>query len=241
MSMNERTVGEIRRTSARVPARRGAIGTVATGLCAAAAATLLALSGCMAEAATPAAASDALARHTGPTARAIFAGGCFWCVEADFDKVEGVLATTSGYIGGSVPNPTYEAVSSKQTGHAEAVEIVYDPRRVNYEQLLKHFWRTTDPTALNRQFCDVGTPYRHAIFAVDDAQLAAAKASRQALEQTKPFREPIVTEIVRAGAFYPAEGYHQDYYLKNPVRYGYYRERCGRDERLKALWGKAAG
>ncbi len=177
----------------------------------------------------------------GPTARAILAGGCFWCVEADFDKVPGVLSTTSGYIGGSVANPRYEQVSAKTTGHAEAVEIVYDPQRVSYEQLLQHFWRTTDPTALNRQFCDVGTPYRHAIFAVDDSQLAAAQASKAALEKTKPFPEPLVTEIVRAGTFYPAEDYHQDYYKKNPVRYAYYRNGCGRDARLKQLWGKEAG
>jgi peptide-methionine (S)-S-oxide reductase len=174
-----------------------------------------------------------------PTARAIFAGGCFWCVEADFDKVVGVLSTTSGYIGGTVAKPTYEQVSAKRTGHAEAVEIVFDPRRISYEQLLRHFWRTTDPTAKDRQFCDIGTPYRHAIFAVDDAQLRAAQASRAALEKSKPFKEPIVTEIALAGPFYPAETYHQDYYKKNPVRYQYYRASCGRDLRLQQLWGKS--
>ncbi len=173
------------------------------------------------------------------TARAIFAGGCFWCVEADFDKVVGVLSTTSGYIGGTVAKPTYEQVSAKRTGHAEAVEIVFDPRRVSYEQLLRHFWRTTDPTAKDRQFCDIGTPYRHAIFAVDDAQLRQAQASRADLEKTKPFKQPIVTEIVLAGTFYPAEAYHQDYYKKNPVRYQYYRASCGRDLRLQQLWGQS--
>lgn len=175
------------------------------------------------------------------TARAIFAGGCFWCVESDFDKVEGVLATTSGYIGGSTANPTYEQVSSKNTGHAEAVEIVFDPRKVSYATLVERYWRTIDPTVKDRQFCDVGSPYRTAIFAVDDEQLKIAQASRAALEKTKPFKDPIVTEIVKATTFYPAEGYHQDYYKKNPVRYNYYRTSCGRDARLKVLWGDKAG
>ena len=174
------------------------------------------------------------------TARAIFAGGCFWCVESDFDKVDGVLSTTSGYTGGTVPNPSYQQVSAKNTGHAEAVEIVFDPKRVSYEKLVEHFWRTTDPTTKDRQFCDAGTPYRNAIFALDDAQLKIALASRAALEKNKPFKAPIVTEIVPAGAFYPAEDYHQDYYKKNPVRYQYYRSGCGRDARLKELWGSAA-
>lgn len=174
------------------------------------------------------------------TAKAIFAGGCFWCVESDFDKLPGVLSTTSGYVGGTVPNPTYEQVSAKQTGHAEAVEIVYDPARVSYDQLLSHFWRTIDPTTKDRQFCDVGSPYRTGIFVLDDTQLAKAQASKAALEKTKPFKEPIVTEVTRAGPFYAAEGYHQDYYKKNPVRYQYYRASCGRDSRLKELWGQQA-
>ena len=174
------------------------------------------------------------------TAKATFAGGCFWCVEADFDKIDGVISTTSGYIGGTVANPTYEQVSAKSTGHAEAVEIVYDPRKVTYDRLLEYFWRTTDPTAKDRQFCDAGTPYRHAIFAHGAEQLAAAKASLAALEKTKPFREPIVTEVLLAPTFYPAEDYHQDYYKKNPVRYKYYRNGCGRDARLKQLWGDLA-
>ena len=174
------------------------------------------------------------------TARAVFAGGCFWCVEADFDKVGGVLSTTSGYTGGNVPNPTYEQVSGKHTGHAEAVEIVFDPKKVTYEQLVEHFWRTIDPTTKDRQFCDAGSPYRTAIYAQDAAQLKVAQASKVALEKAKPFKEPVVTEIVMGGPFYPAEEYHQDYYKKNPVRYNYYRLSCGRDARLKELWGSQA-
>jgi peptide-methionine (S)-S-oxide reductase len=174
------------------------------------------------------------------TAKAIFAGGCFWCTEADFDKVPGVLTTTSGYIGGKVPNPTYQQVTTKTTGHAEAVEIVFDPARVSYEQLLEHYWRTIDPTTKDRQFCDSGSPYRSAIFALDAAQLKAAQASLAALEKNKPFPEPIVTQIALAGPFYAAEDYHQDYYKKNPLRYQYYRSGCGRDARLKQLWGKQA-
>ncbi len=175
------------------------------------------------------------------TSKATFAGGCFWCVEADFDKVPGVLSTTSGYTGGTVANPTYEQVSAKSTGHAEVVEIVFDPRKVSYAQLVEKFWRTIDPTTKDRQFCDAGSPYRTAIYAHDDAQLAAAKASLAALEKTKPFKEPIVTQIERAGPFYAAEDYHQDYYKKNPVRYKYYRSSCGRDARLQQLWGASSG
>ncbi len=181
----------------------------------------------------------AMAQTAAPaTAKAIFAGGCFWCVEADFDKVPGVLSTTSGYIGGKVANPSYEQVSAKSTGHAEAVEIVFDPAKVSYEQLLEHYWRTIDPTTKDRQFCDSGSPYRTAIFALDAAQLMAAQASLAALQKSKPFAEPIVTQIVLAGPFYAAEAYHQDYYKKNPIRYQYYRTSCGRDARLKQLWGK---
>jgi peptide-methionine (S)-S-oxide reductase len=178
---------------------------------------------------------------TGPApaglAKAILAGGCFWCVEADFDKVPGVVSTTSGYIGGKVANPTYEQVSAKVTGHAEAVEIVYDPKRVSYEQLLEYFWRTIDPTTKDAQFCDHGSPYRTAIFATDAQQLAAAQASMANLEKTKPFKQPVVTEIALAGPFYAAEGYHQDYYKKNPIRYKYYRTSCGREARIQELWG----
>ncbi len=173
------------------------------------------------------------------TAKATFAGGCFWCVEADFDKLPGVLSTTSGYIGGTVPNPSYEQVAAKRTGHTEAVEIVFDPARISYAALVNHFWRTIDPTTKDRQFCDVGSPYRTAIFTHDAGQAAVARQSLEALEKTKPFAEPIVTALQPATAFYPAESYHQDYYKKNPVRYAYYRASCGRDARLEQLWGKA--
>ena len=171
------------------------------------------------------------------TAQAIFAGGCFWCVEADFDKVPGVISTTSGYTGGTLPNPSYEQVSGHDTGHAEAVLIVYDPKKVSYDTLLGKYWHSIDPTTKDRQFCDVGSPYRTTIFTVDAGQDAAAKASLAALQKSKPFSAPIVTPIEKAGAFYPAEEYHQDYYKKNPVRYNYYRYSCGRDARLKQLWG----
>ena len=183
------------------------------------------------------AAGPTLAQATA-TAKATFAGGCFWCVEADFDKVPGVLSTTSGYTGGTVTNPTYEQVSAKQTGHAEVVQIVFDPARVSYEQLLERFWRTIDPTTKDRQFCDIGSPYRTAIYTHDAAQLAAARRSLEALEKSKPFKAPLVTQIEPAGPFYAAEDYHQDYYKKNPARYQYYRLTCGRDNRLRELWGK---
>jgi len=182
----------------------------------------------------------AAAQSPASNAKATFAGGCFWCVEADFDKVPGVLSTTSGYTGGSVANPSYEQVSSKHTGHAEAVQIVYDPGKVSYEQLLERYWHSIDPTTKDAQFCDHGSPYRTVIFANDAAQLKAAKASLEALQKSKPFKEPIVTEIVQAGPFYAAEDYHQDYYKKNPVRYQYYRSSCGRDARVKQLWGDKA-
>jgi peptide-methionine (S)-S-oxide reductase len=187
------------------------------------------------------AAAAAVAGAQNTTAKATLAGGCFWCVEADFDKVPGVISTTSGYIGGTVANPSYEQVASKKTGHAEAVEIVFDPARVSYEQLLEKFWHSIDPTTKDAQFCDHGSPYRTAIFAHDAAQLKAAQASLAALQKSKPFKEPIVTEIVMAGPFYRAEDYHQDYYKKNPIRYQYYRSSCGRDARLKQLWGDKAG
>ena len=174
------------------------------------------------------------------TGIAIFAGGCFWCVEADFDKVPGVLETISGYSGGKVDNPTYEQVSSNRTGHAEVVRIRFDPAKVSYDQLLAVFWKSIDPTTRDRQFCDSGSPYRTAIYAVDDQQLKAAQASVAALEKSKPFKEPIVTQIEKASRFYPAEDYHQDYYKKNPVRYKYYRASCGRDARLEQLWGPQA-
>jgi peptide-methionine (S)-S-oxide reductase len=171
-------------------------------------------------------------------ATATFAGGCFWCVEADFDKVEGVISTSSGYIGGTVAKPTYEQVSAGRTGHTEAVQVVYDPARVAYEKLVNYFWRTIDPTVKDRQFCDVGSQYRTGIFTHDAEQKRIAEASKAALEKSKPFKAPIVTEITAATAFFPAEDYHQDYYQKNPIRYGYYRGGCGRDKRLKELWGE---
>jgi len=175
------------------------------------------------------------------TETAIFAGGCFWCVESDFDKIEGVVATTSGYIGGRKPNPTYAEVSAGGTGYAEAVKVEFDPARVTYAQLLEKFWPTIDPTVKDQQFCDVGSQYRTAIFALDARQLKEAEASKAALQKSKPFAAPVVTEIVLAGTFYPAEEYHQDYYLKNPVRYKFYRTNCGRDARLRQLWGAKAG
>ncbi len=173
----------------------------------------------------------------GDRAVATFAGGCFWCMEPPFDKLDGVLSTTSGYTGGKTVSPTYKEVSAGGTGHTEAIQIVYDPTRVNYERLLDVFWRNIDPTAADRQFCDRGSQYRSGIFYHDDSQRAAAEESRQRLEQTKPFQGPIVTEITEAGPFYPAEEYHQDYYKKNPIRYKYYRFSCGRDQRLEELWG----
>jgi peptide-methionine (S)-S-oxide reductase len=169
---------------------------------------------------------------------ATFAGGCFWCMEPPFDKLEGVLSVTSGYTGGQKKNPTYEEVTSGRTGHAEAVQVIYDPARISYRTLLDVFWRNVDPTVRDRQFCDVGTQYRTAIFWHDEEQRREAEASREELERTKPFREKIVTEIVPASEFYPAEEYHQKYYKKNPLRYQYYRAGCGRDARLKELWGK---
>ena len=168
---------------------------------------------------------------------ATFAGGCFWCMEPPFDKVDGVTATTSGYTGGHTVNPTYEQVSSGTTGHAESLQVTYDPARVSYEKLLEVYWHNIDPLARDRQFCDAGEQYRSAIFYHDEEQKRLAEASRQALEQSGRFKQPIVTQIVPAGPFYPAEDYHQDYYKKNPIRYKFYRYGCGRDQRLQELWG----
>ncbi len=174
------------------------------------------------------------------TAKATFAGGCFWCVEEVFEKVDGVISATSGYTGGESPNPTYEQVSDGGTGHAESVEVVYDPSKVSYEHLLQVFWRNIDPLAVDRQFCDNGRQYRSAIFYQDETQRRAAEASKRAIEESKRFDQPIATEIVTAGAYYAAEEYHQDYYRKNPVRYKFYKWNCGRAQRLEQLWGKAA-
>jgi len=173
------------------------------------------------------------------SAVATFAGGCFWCVEADFDKVDGVISTTSGYTGGRVANPTYQQVSAGGTGHTEAVKVVYDPAKVTYEKLLDVFWHNHDPLAKNAQFCDHGEQYRAGIFYHDEEQRRLAEASRQAVQ--KRFKEPVQTEISPAGAFYVAEDYHQDFYQKNPVRYRFYRFNCGRDKRLEQLWGKKNG
>lgn len=170
------------------------------------------------------------------TATVIFAGGCFWCIEADFEKLDGVIDVESGYIGGSTANPTYQQVSAGGTGHAEAVRVRYDPRRVGYEKLLDYFWRHIDPTVKDRQFCDIGSQYRSAIFYQNDAEKKLAQDSLRALEKSGKFAH-IYTEIVAAATFYPAEDYHQDYYKKNPVRYQFYRTSCGRDARVKSLWG----
>jgi peptide-methionine (S)-S-oxide reductase len=176
----------------------------------------------------------------GGTAKATFASGCFWCTESDFDKVDGVLSTVSGYIGGKVANPTYEQVSSGRTGHTEAVEVTYDPKRVTYERLLEVFWFNVDPTTKERQFCDVGSQYRPGIFVHGAEQRRLAEASKAQIEKIKTFRQPIVVEITDATTFYPAEDYHQDFYTKNPNRYAFYRNGCGRDARLVELWGKRA-
>ena len=178
---------------------------------------------------------------TGKFEKATFAGGCFWCMEAPFDKLPGVVSVTSGYTGGTMKNPTYKQVSAGGTGHAEAVQIVYDPARIGYTKLLDVFWHNTDPTVNDRQFCDVGAQYRPGIFYHSEEQRLLALKSKEALEKSKPFKDPIVTEVTKAGEFYPAEEYHQHYYKKNPIRYRYYRNGCGRDQRLKELWGDAAG
>jgi peptide-methionine (S)-S-oxide reductase len=173
-----------------------------------------------------------------PFDTATFAAGCFWCVEEAFDKAQGVVSTTSGYMGGRTRNPTYEQVSAGGTGHAEVVQVVYDPKKVSYPELLNVFWKNVDPLTPNRQFCDVGSQYRSAIFAHGPEQRREAEASKRALARSGRFKQPIATEVVAAARFYPAEGYHQDYYQKNPLRYKYYKYSCGRAQRLEELWGK---
>ncbi len=173
--------------------------------------------------------------------KATFAGGCFWCMEHPFDQIPGVVSVTSGYTGGQKKNPTYKEVSAGGTGHAESVQIVYDPAKVSYEKLLEVFWHNIDPTTKDRQFCDSGHQYRSAIFYHNEEQRRLALQSKEELEKSKRFKGPIVTEIVPATEFYPAEDYHQHYYKKNPIRYKFYRTTCGRDSRLKELWGDAAG
>jgi peptide-methionine (S)-S-oxide reductase len=168
---------------------------------------------------------------------ATFASGCFWCTEADFDKVSGVISTTSGYTGGKVPNPTYRQVTTGQTGHAEAVMVIYDPTVVSYEKLLDHYWHNVDPFVAHRQFCDTGSQYRPVIYFHTDQQRAAAEASKTRLQ--KMFKQPIVVAITEAGPFYQAEDYHQDYYKKNSAQYRFYRFGCGRDGRLEEIWASA--
>ena len=186
------------------------------------------------------AAAGVRAGSSAATATATFAGGCFWCMEPPFEALPGVISVTAGYTGGRLPDPTYEQVSAGGTGHAESVQIVYDPSRVRYEKLLDVFWHNIDPVAKDQQFCDVGSQYRSAIFVHDAQQRKLAEASRDALQASGRFEQPIATQIVDAGPFYPAEEYHQDYYKKNPIRYRFYRSRCGRDARLQEVWGAEA-
>ena len=170
--------------------------------------------------------------------KATFAGGCFWCMEEAFEGIEGVVSVTSGYTGGRKANPDYEEVSAGGTGHAEAVEILYDPAKVSYAKLLEVFWRNIDPTTPDRQFCDGGNQYRSAIFYKDETQKRLAEESKQTVEKSKPFKESIATQLVPASTFYVAEDYHQDFYKKNPIRYKFYKYNCGRAQRLEELWGK---
>lgn len=169
--------------------------------------------------------------------KAIFAGGCFWCMEPPFEKLHGVISATAGYTGGHKKNPNYGDITSGRSGHTEAVEILFDPSKISYSELLKVFWKNIDPTMVNRQFCDIGKQYRPGIFYNNPQQKNLAEISKKEIERTKTFREPILTEIVTASEFYKAEEFHQDYYKKNPIRYKFYRYNCGRDDRLKELWG----
>jgi len=179
------------------------------------------------------------ADENSPPAKATFAGGCFWCMEEAFEKVEGVVSAISGYTGGQVENPTYEQVSAGGTGHTESIEVTYDPSKVTYKQLLEVFWRNVDPTTPNAQFCDHGNQYRTAIFYHDENQKQLIDESRQRVENSKTFPESIVTEIAPASVFYSAEEYHQDFYTKNPIRYKFYKWNCGRAQRLEQLWGNS--
>jgi peptide-methionine (S)-S-oxide reductase len=175
-----------------------------------------------------------------PLAKATFAGGCFWCMEPPFDELAGVVSTTSGYTGGQQDHPTYEQVSAGGTGHAEAVEILYDPAKISYERLIEVFWHNIDPLDASGQFCDRGDQYRTAIFTHDAARFQAAQASKRALEDSQRLGKLIQTEIVSASTFFPAEDYHQDFYQKHPLKYKFYRYSCGRDSRLRELWGRDA-
>lgn len=183
--------------------------------------------------------AGSLAAEKTPQAKATFAGGCFWCMEEVFEKVNGVKSVISGYTGGHVANPTYEQVSSGGTGHAEAVEVVYDPGTVTYQRLLDVYWSNVDPTTPNAQFCDQGSQYRTAIFYHDETQKRLVEESKQEVEKSKTFPQPIVTQISPSSIFYPAEDYHQDFYKKNSIRYKFYKWNCGRSQRLEQLWGKS--
>lgn len=182
-------------------------------------------------------ANTALTETQKSYASATFAGGCFWCMEPPFDKLKGVISTTSGYMGGHIDNPTYKQVSRGGSGHAEVMQVIYDPNLISYEKLLKTFWHNVDPTDAGGQFCDRGNQYRTSIFYHNAEQKELAQQSKETLKDDKPFASEIVTPIVAASIFYPAEDYHQDYYQKNPIRYKYYRYSCGRDARLESLWG----
>ena len=170
---------------------------------------------------------------------AVFAGGCFWCMESDFDKVDGVVSTISGYTGGTVANPTYKQVSHETTGHYESVKVTYDPDKVSYADLVDYYFHHIDPTDADGQFCDRGPSYRSAIFVADEDQRETAEAEITTINQSGVLETPVVTKVIDAGTFWPAETYHQDYYKKNPLKYRYYRTACGRDGRVKKVWSKA--
>ena len=184
--------------------------------------------------------SDGSDSNPSHMATAVFAGGCFWCMEPPFDKLDGVLSTISGYTGGHTENPTYEQVSSNETGHYEAVEVTYDPTKIDYATLLNVFWHNVDPLTMDGQFCDKGDSYRTAIFYQNEKQKKLAKGSKKKLENSGYFEQPIVTAVLPAQTFYEAEDYHQNYYQVNPARYKFYRFACGRDKRLEELWGSFA-
>lgn len=197
---------------------------------------IVALAACGAASSQETKPDDQPRAQAGQTAAAVFAGGCFWCVEADFEKLPGVIEAVSGYTGGHTENPTYKQVTRGGTGHYEAAEIIYDPAQISYAELVEYFWTTIDPTDNGGQFCDRGDSYRPAIFA-DAGQLETAKNSLEMLEKSGKLNSPVRTPVLKAGPFYNAEDYHQDYYKKNPVRYKYYRNGCGRDNRIKQVWG----
>lgn len=178
------------------------------------------------------------AQSAATTAKAYFAGGCFWSMELAFEQVEGVLDVVSGYMGGTVANPTYDQVSAGKTGHAESVEVTYDPSKVSYQKLLDVFWHNIDPVTPNAQFCDYGNQYRTVVFYATDEEKRLSEESKRAIDQSKRLPAPIVTPLVKASTFYSAEDHHQDFYKKNPIRYKYYKLGCGRAQRLEALWGK---